>query len=147
MPLIEKAAAKLHGCYEALIAGHSIESLRMLTGAPCETLVISEFSEDDLWVILLSCYESNFLFGASSGSGETSNDAEFEAKGLRKKHAYSVLDIKVRRLEVLPFDRRQIFGWNWQFVAHFCSQPSSAKSQLITHQPQLMPPFLYYSSC
>uniref|UniRef100_A0A915PW01 Calpain catalytic domain-containing protein n=1 Tax=Setaria digitata TaxID=48799 RepID=A0A915PW01_9BILA len=94
--LIEKALAKILGCYAKLPAGRTLEGLAILTGAPCTLLDLENSADHDLvWAQLLSIREAGFIMGCSCGSGRRYVDeAEFRRMGLQIRHAYSLLDVK-----------------------------------------------------
>eukprot|EP00118_Oscarella_pearsei_P021924 m.249668 g.249668 ORF g.249668 m.249668 type:complete len:660 (+) comp40307_c0_seq10:668-2647(+) len=119
VPIIEKALAKLLGCYEAMKGGACIEGLSILTGAPCEKISLQvslyrrdrELDADLIWGRIISMKEAgfvcleifnlrlfceiSFLMGASCGSLDNSvSEEEFKSVGLVPQYAYSVLDIK-----------------------------------------------------
>ncbi|XP_069105920.1 calpain-D-like [Argopecten irradians] len=103
VPLIEKAAAKLFGCYQALTAGHTVEALSLLTGEPCEHVSFKDTEQGDketdkvvVWSKLVNARESKFLMGTSCGAGSMKNvsEEEFKKLGLISCHAYSLLDVQ-----------------------------------------------------
>eukprot|EP01038_Epipyxis_sp_PR26KG_P009214 gene9214-12425_t len=103
VPLIEKAYAKLHGCYKALIGGFTHYGLADMTGF-CPRLIVMKqgyigyseaFSDEDIWKLLNRYKKWKCLMGCSIQSNpKEGNKIEAEAGGgLHMGHAYSLLDI------------------------------------------------------
>lgn len=113
--LVEKAYAKLHGSYEALIGGFIDVALNDLTGMCSEQVILKAgfpgFGEDPFvptkktqqrgdpfWEKILKYKESGTLMGCSIqpvpvSNGDTTCPAESSAgNGLYYKHAYALVD-------------------------------------------------------
>lgn len=86
--LLEKAWAKRFGSYWAIDAGATEDSLRDLTGAPCENI---EVTESRLWDKLYEANLKNFIITAAS-SGEDGCGDMVNEMGLVNFHAYAIID-------------------------------------------------------
>ncbi|BFZ00227.1 hypothetical protein BsWGS_03266 [Bradybaena similaris] len=96
--LLEKAYAKLFGCYEALTAGKARDAMVDMTGGVGEGLDVAEFrteqSKDKLFDILHKAKSKMSLMCANI---QARTAAEMETKlsiGLVRGHAYSITDVR-----------------------------------------------------
>jgi hypothetical protein len=103
VPLVEKAYAKLHGSYGALVGGFTHYGLADMTGY-CPRLIVikpgfmgysEKYDEEDIWRLLLRYKSWNSLMGCSiQPNPKETNKVEADAGGgLHMGHAYSLLDL------------------------------------------------------
>lgn len=70
--ILEKAWAKLHGCYERIEAGHAHNVMTDLTGAPSFDIDIEEYGHEELWEYLVRAENKNYFMAASAGTTDAS---------------------------------------------------------------------------
>ena len=105
VPIIEKAMAKLHGCYESLNSGFIDDALCDLTGFVAEKFNLhnsqNEFPNPSLgnpemfWYRLKQYCESKCLMGCSISGGVEHyvKDEDGYPTGLLSGHAYGIMDV------------------------------------------------------
>jgi hypothetical protein len=103
VPLIEKAYAKLHGCYEALHGGSMVEAMVDLTGGVSEKILLESEEVKDamesgqLWKELKKYFQAGYLLGCANNvkSEDGTQEETLGNQGIRINHAYGIMDIRV----------------------------------------------------
>uniref|UniRef100_A0A8C4HJW9 Calpain 9 n=1 Tax=Dicentrarchus labrax TaxID=13489 RepID=A0A8C4HJW9_DICLA len=112
--LLEKAYAKLHGSYESLKGGSTMEAMEDFTGGVGEVYETKQ-APNNLFSIMKKALDRGSMMGCSI---DISSSAESEAKtttGLVKGHAYSITGVNYRGNTVQLIRVRNPWGqveWN-----------------------------------
>jgi len=90
-PLLEKAYAKLHGSYETLKGGNTIEAMEDFTGGVSEIYDLQELPEGvDLFETMYKAHKKGSLMGCSLNTGEVEGKQD---NGLISGHAYTITGV------------------------------------------------------
>uniref|UniRef100_A0A8C5E8X0 Calpain-3 n=1 Tax=Gouania willdenowi TaxID=441366 RepID=A0A8C5E8X0_GOUWI len=110
--LLEKAFAKLHGSYEALKGGNTLEAMEDFTGGVTEFFELTEAPED-LYKIMKKALARGSLMGCSIDVGDMESRTEL---GLVRGHAYSIIGLEEcdevsKDTKVQLIQLRNPWGW------------------------------------
>ncbi|KAG5855004.1 calpain-9 [Anguilla anguilla] len=139
--LLEKAYAKLHGSYEALKGGSTLEAMEDFTGGVGE-MYETKSAPDNLFQILKKASDRGSMLGCSI---DITSSAESEARtttGLVKGHAYSITgleEVNYRGKKIKLIRVRNPWGqveWNgpWSDDSKEWSMIDSAEKNRILRQ-------------
>ncbi|XP_071111005.1 calpain-A-like [Haliotis cracherodii] len=90
--LIEKAYAKVHGSYEALEGGQTMDALVDLTGGLAERYELEDYNPNMFRQILRAHKTGAFIACSKKGDWKSGNNAD--ANGLVSGHAYTITGIR-----------------------------------------------------
>ena len=90
--LLEKAWAKLNGCYARVIGGEAHEIFEIITNTHSEKIKIKRGQEQEIWNKLSEGEKKGYIMTAGT-SGDTYN-LDLEENGLVPGHAYTVVKVQ-----------------------------------------------------
>lgn len=64
--LLEKAWAKLHGCYQRIESGLAYQALRDLTGAHSYLINMAKMDREELWAKIKDADDSDYVMAVAS---------------------------------------------------------------------------------
>ncbi|KAJ1363329.1 Calpain-5 [Parelaphostrongylus tenuis] len=115
--LLEKAFAKLYGCYENLVGGHLSDALQDVSGGVAETVNVGKFLSDGsaassqlLFNNLLEAFDNEALIVAAIAAKSKDEIEQTLDCGLVKGHAYAVTAVRYVELDAKSNAFSSLFG-------------------------------------